>query len=435
MLAQIDPVLFFYAFLAAMAAAIYSARRKKEQVRSERQLSHARANGTHEPISLHPVINISACIGCGACVRACPEGEILGVVRGKAHLVEPSSCIGHGACASACPTNAISLVFGTERRGIDIPSVGPDFQTNVPGLFIAGELGGMGLIRNAIEQGRQAMDSIVKLRANSSAVLDTVIVGAGPAGISATLRAKQAKLRSVTIEQDSLGGTVSHYPRGKIVMTAPATLPIVGKMKLGETSKESLLQFWQKIEREQQLTISYNERVESIQRVSGGFQVKTSRRELKSRTVLLAIGRRGTPRKLDVPGEELPKVVYKLVDPEQYKGRHVIVAGGGDSALEAALSLSVQPGTSVTLVHRGNGFPNSRAANRERLTEAERSRRLSVMTEAKLHEITPSTVRLYQGDREFMVQNDDVIVCAGGILPSQFLKEIGIAVETKYGTA
>jgi thioredoxin reductase/ferredoxin len=434
-LAHFDPVLLFYAFVAVAAATIYSMRRDRETQRSERQLAQARTTGMDEPVSLHPVINQSACIGCGACVKACPEGDILGLVRGKAHLVEPSACIGHGACASACPTDAISLVFGSERRGIDIPFVDSTFQSNVPGLFIAGELGGMGLIRNAVEQGRQAMETIARARSNTPGVLDTVIVGAGPAGIAATLKAKQAKLRFETIEQDSLGGTAAHYPRGKIVMTAPATLPIVGKMKLGETSKEALMAFWQRIEREQQLRISYNERVDAIQRVNGGFEITTSRRRLRSRTVLLAIGRRGTPRKLEVPGEELSKVVYRLVDPQQYRERHVLVVGGGDSALEAALSVAAEQGTSVTLSHRSSSFSNAKAPNRAKIEDAEKSGRIRVLKDTTVQEITPTNVRLRRGDQEYHLQNDDVIVCAGGILPSQFLKQTGIAVETKYGTA
>lgn len=429
-----DPVLLVYAAIACAAVALYHASTSREAKRSAVTLAKARAEGTDEPVSLHPVINESKCIGCGACVKACPEGDILGVMRGKAHLVDPSSCIGHGACASNCPTGAITLVFGSERRGVEIPAVGPDFQTNVPGLFIAGELGGMGLIRNAVEQGRQAIESMLRLPRAQGRMLDVVIVGAGPAGISATLRAKQARLKFETIEQDSLGGTIAHYPRGKVVMTSPATLPIVGRMKLGETSKESLMAFWRRIEKEQDLEISFNERVDAIDRVTGGFHVVTSRRKLEARNVLLAIGRRGTPRKLGVAGEELPKVVYQLVDPEQYRGRKVLVAGGGDSAIEAALSLAEQPGTHVILCHRGSGFPNARQANRARLEEAQRNGLVEVLLETQVQSIAPEHITLATAGTARDLRNDHVIVCAGGILPTQFLKKIGISVETKYGT-
>ena len=157
-----------------------------------------------EPPSLHPVIDINRCVGCRSCVNACPEQNahaVLGMIRGKAWLVGPSNCIGHGACQRACPVDAISLVFGTERRGVDIPLVKPNFETNVPGLFIAGELGGMGLIRKAVEQGRHAIEAIRK-RQDRKYPLDVVIVGAGPAGLAASLGALEHKLRFVTVEQE-----------------------------------------------------------------------------------------------------------------------------------------------------------------------------------------------------------------------------------------
>jgi thioredoxin reductase (NADPH) len=433
---SVDPILFFYAFVALSAIGIYAASRQREERRSKKRLANSIAEGNTEPASLHPVIQIPTCIGCGACVRACPEGDILGVMRGKAYLVDPSKCIGHGACQAACPTNSITLVFGTETRGVDIPSVGPDFQTNVPGVFIAGELGGMGLIRNAIEQGRQAIEEIVKRRAKvKSDMLDVVVVGAGPAGFSASLAAMKAKLRSVTLEQDTLGGTVAHYPRGKLVMTAPATLPIVGRVKFGEISKENLLKFWQKVERDTGVRINYNERVESIQPRAGGFAVKTSKGAYQTRTILLAIGRRGTPRRLDVPGEDLPKVVYRLIDPEQYRGRRVLVVGGGDSALEAAVSLSLEAGTTVTLSYRGAAFSGAKTRNRDNINTAVEARRLNVLMGSNVKQIATGVVEIEQDGRIQRVPNDDVIVCAGGILPTAFLKDVGIAVETKYGTA
>lgn len=431
-----DPVLILYAFVAVSAVTIYSSRLQKSNTRTKERLALSIADGNSEPVSLHPVIDIPSCIGCGACVSACPEGDILGVLNGKAYLVDPSSCIGHGACKAACPTDSIALVFGSEKRGVDIPWIAPDFQTNVPGIYIAGELGGMGLIRNAIEQGRQAMDEIAKKRGGgNAAMLDAIIVGAGPAGFSASLAAMKAKMKVVTLEQDTLGGTVAHYARGKLVMTAPAELPIVGKMKFSEVSKEKLLQFWQKVERDTRLRINYNERLEAIQRTGGGFTVKTSKAVYQTRAVLLAIGRRGTPRKLDVPGEHLPKVVYRLIEPEQYRGRRVLVVGGGDSALEAAVSISREPGTTVTLSYRSKAFTGAKPKNRDNVNEAVRLKRLNVLLESNVKEITPTAARIEQQGRSAELPNDDVIVCAGGVLPSSFLKELGVAVETKYGTA
>jgi thioredoxin reductase (NADPH) len=422
----------YLAFLAVIYL-VYVRRKKKRHHRSLSALHAAVEAGLTEPVSLHPVIDPARCLGSAACVPACPEGDVLGIIAGKAQLINPTHCIGHGACKAACPHDAITLVFGTEKRGVDIPFVSPSFETNVPGIFIAGELGGMGLIRNAIEQGRQAVESIRKLNGKGSRY-DLVIVGAGPAGFSASLAALQHKLRFVTIEQETLGGTVAHYPRGKIVMTQPAMLPIIGKVKMRETSKEALLQFWQGVEKTTGVRINYQERMEDISKNGKRFVVKTTRRTYETRALLLAIGRRGTPRKLDVPGEELPKVVYRLIDPEQYDRQHVLVVGGGDAALEAATSIAEQPGTTVTLSYRSNAFSRAKEKNRKKVQEMRAAKRLRVMLGSNVRSIEEKKVTIERGERSGQIPNDTVIVCAGGVLPTPFLKQIGINVETKHGT-
>jgi thioredoxin reductase (NADPH) len=431
-----DPLMLAYALPLLAILAIYTGMRKKAERKSLAIQTIAAEAGLTQPASLHPLIDPAKCLGCGACVKVCPEGDVLGLIGGKAVLVEPAQCIGHGACKTACPRGAISLVFGTETRGVDIPHVGPDFQTNVPGIFIAGELGGMGLIRNAIEQGKQAVDAVRKLDGlGSPEMLDLVIVGAGPAGFSASLAALDKKLRFVTIEQESFGGTVAHFPRGKIVMTAPVILPIVGAMPFRETTKEALMTFWQKTLMSTRLTINHNERLESIERHAGGFAVRTSRRAYLSRAVLLTIGRRGTPRLLAVPGEGRTKVVYRLVDPAQYKGQHVLVVGGGDSALEAAASLAQEQNTTVTLSYRADSFSRAKAKNRQRVDSAVRRGRLNVLLPSNVLQIGENDVAIEHGSSHVRLRNDAVIVCAGGVLPTDLLKRIGIQIETKYGTA
>lgn len=397
----------------------------------------AKEAGLSEPSSLHPVIDPAYCLGCAACVKACPEKSILGIVDGKAKLIEPSHCVGHGACAASCPTNAISLVFGTATRGVDIPFVSPKFETNVPGLYIAGELGGMGLIRNAIEQGRQAMDNIAakaKAASKQAGVLDVLIVGAGPAGIAASLGAKERGLNFATVDQDSLGGTVAQFPRGKLVMTAPAELPLHGKVMFKEVSKEDLLQFWYDVVDNNDLELNLEERVETLVREGDVFRVTTSRGEYRARFVLLAIGRRGSPRKLGVPGEGLSKVVYRMIDPAQYAGKRVLVVGGGDSAIEAATSIADEAGTSVTLSYRRDAFDRARAKNRERMADAQAAGRLTVELSSQVESISESSVALRTASGTKTLLNDAVVVCVGGILPTQFLKDAGIMVETKYGT-
>ena len=425
--------------IAILAWYLYS--RYRKELASIRAAEEAIAASMTEPPSLHPVIDPTKCIGCRSCVAACPEQyahPVLGIIRGKARLVGPSNCIGHGACKAACPADAIELVFGTERRGIDIPVVKPDFETNIPGIFIAGELGGMGLIRNAVEQGRQALDSIKKLDGlGRPKQLDVVIVGAGPAGIAASLGAMEAKLRFVTVEQDSLGGTVAHFPRGKLVMTRPAILPIVGTMKFTETTKEKLLGYWQGVERQTGLNINYKERVTGIERRPDGasFEVRTTKNSYVTRAVLLTIGRRGTPRQLGVPGEKSSKVVYRLIDAEQYRGRHVLVVGGGDSALEAAHSIAEQPGTTVTLSYRSPAFTRAKPKNRDKVASLAEAGRMNVLMKSNVREIRRDAVVIDVDGESVILPNHAVIVCAGGILPTGFLKEVGIEVETKFGTA
>jgi thioredoxin reductase (NADPH) len=419
-------------FLAAFVW--YFTRRRRNEQKGSARLAQAIEAGLNEPASLHPVIDPRRCLNSMACVAACPENAI-GIVGGKAQLVNAGACIGHGACMAACPHDAIRLVFGTSKRGMDIPFVKPNFETNVPGLFIAGELGGMGLIRKAVEQGRQAIDSIAKLK-RGGFPCDVVIIGAGPAGISASLAAKEKGLRFLTVEQEeSFGGTVYHYPRNKVVMTAPVQLPIVGKMQFGEVSKERLLEFWTGVARRTRLEINFFERMESVKPDGPGFVVVTSKGQYRTRAILLAIGRRGTPRKLGVKGEEQAKVVYRLIDPEQYRGQHVLVVGGGDSALEAAVACVQESGTRVTLSYRSEAFSRVKQKNRERVQQAEADGRLKVLLSSNVAEIGADSVALDQGGKKLKLKNDAVIVCAGGILPTPFLKEIGVQVETKYGTA
>lgn len=417
----------------------YMMRHTRREKTGLQSLRHATEEGLIEPPTLHPEIDHTLCIGCTNCVAACPEQDahqVLGMIRKKAHLVGPTNCIGHGACKIVCPVNAITLVFGTARRGIDIPLVNPDFQTNVPGIFIAGELGGMGLIRNAVEQGVQAMDSIVQLvKKSHQNQLDVVIVGAGPAGFASTLGATQFKLRHTTVEQEELGGTVAHFPRRKLVMTAPADLPIVGKMKFKEVQKETLIEFWREVEQKTGIKISYGERVESIAPApKGGFTLTTNKQVYDTRTVLLCIGRRGTPRKLGVPGEDMDKVVYRVIDPAQYLNQHVLVVGGGDSALEAATTIAAEAGTTVTLSYRSDAFSRAKPKNRELVESMQASGELRVLLGSNVKSIKEGSVDIDIGDKIETIQNDAVVVSAGGILPSAFLKTIGIHVETKWGS-
>jgi thioredoxin reductase/NAD-dependent dihydropyrimidine dehydrogenase PreA subunit len=423
-----------YGIPAVWAIGLYVRRFRRRNIEHAEALKTSLEQGLMEPPSLHPVIDTTRCIGSSSCVKACPE-DALGIINNKAELINAAHCIGHGACLPACPVDAIRLVFGTEKRGIDIPYVNPNFESNVPGIFIAGELGGMGLIRKCTEQGRQTMDTIRGSITPGAKPYDVVIVGAGPAGIAAGLGALQYKLKYKLIEQeDSLGGAVYQYPRNKIAMTAPVKLPLIGKVKMTEISKEKLLEFWNKVVKKTGLKIEFRERMESIEKIEGGgFEVKTQKETYQASAVLLAIGRRGTPRKLNVPGEESPKVVYRLIDPEQYQGQRVLVVGGGDSALEAAVAIAEQKGSKVTLSYRSDAFSRVKEKNRSAVKAAEQKGRLRVMLKSAPSKIAPDRVTLKLDDRSVDIKNDAVIVCAGGELPTPLLKKIGVMFETKHG--
>lgn len=416
--------------------ALFAMARSKAAKRAANTWNESKEAGLTEPTSLHPHIDLSLCCGSAACVTACPEETVIGIIDGKAQVVDPTACIGHGACAAACPTHAITLVFGTEKRGVELPVVSPQFETNVPGLFIAGELGGMGLIRNAITQGVQAVDAIARLSGMKRGDrLDVLIVGAGPAGFAASLACKEKGLRFRTIEQETFGGTVSHFPRGKLVMTAPARLPIIGQMKFREVSKETLLGFWNDARDQAQLELNYEEQLLGLERDGDGFVAKTSCGAYKTRAVLLAIGRRGTPRKLGVPGEEQSKVVYRLTDPEQFAGKRVLVVGGGDSALEAAATISEETDAIVDLSYRGDAFQRAKRKNRERVDAGTASGRITIRLSSQITQIDKLSVKLKTSAGQIDLPNDAIIVCAGGVLPTDFLKSLGISTTTKHGVA
>jgi thioredoxin reductase (NADPH) len=415
----------------------YLAVRARRRQRDLAVRGRAERDGLLDPPTRHPAIDARRCFGCGACATACPEGEVLGVIDDKAVLLNPSGCVGHSACVAACPADAIRLVYGTAERGVDVPWLDTDLETNVPGIFIAGELGGVGLIANAVDQGRRAMAAIDARRgaAADDEMFDVVIAGAGPAGLSASLAAIERGLRFVTIEQQALGGCIANHPGGKLVLSSPVDLPLVGRMPFREASKLEVLEHWREVERRVGLEVRYGEHLSTVSRRDGAFDVVTSGLAYRTRSVLLAIGRRGAPRRLGVPGEQLPKVRYGLANTAQYHRRRVAVIGGGDSALEAASSLAAFGDVEVTLVHRGLAFSRARQINRDQIAADSRAGRIDVRTEATVTTIEGDTVTIRHRGAEEVLANDFVIVCAGGTVPTALLEHIGIAVETKHGTA
>ena len=412
---------------------IYLRKLKNESDEVTEKIEKAKEDGIHEPVSLYPYINEDNCIKSGACITACPEHDILGIRNGRATLVNASRCIGHGACFHACPVEAITLKIGTEKRGVDLPHVNQNFETNVQGMYIAGELGGMGLIKNSVEQGKQAVDHIkTSLDKSHIAQYDLIIIGAGPAGISASLQAKNYGLNAIVLEQDSLGGTVYNFPRAKIVMTSPMDLPCYGKVKLFQTSKSELLSLWKEVIEKNGIIIKEHCKVDSIGKNNEQFVITSLHGDkYTSNKVLLAIGRRGSPRKLGVEGEWMEKVAYKLLEPELIKEKNILVVGGGDSAIESALLLAED--NKVTLSYRSDNFSRLKPKNAENINKAIENGLVITLFESNVINIIPDKVEIRVKDGETLtLANDLVYIFAGGELPTKFLEKSGIKISKRF---
>jgi thioredoxin reductase (NADPH) len=422
-IAAVITILFVHSYLKGL---------KKREARAHQAAEKGKVY-SHGPKSQHPHIDTSNCIGCGGCTAVCPEGDVLAMLGGKAVIVNGHKCIGHSLCAEACPVGAITMVMAIPSMGADMPYLTPEHETSIPNLFIVGELGGLALIKNAVNQGRACVDIIASrlttLRAGGSIpdVYDVLVIGAGPAGISASLRAIENKLNYITLERDEIGGTVAKYPRQKLVMTSPVEFPMYGRFKKTELSKENLLAFWDMVLNRADFNVSTGEKVEDIKKgVDGVFTVVTANNQYRSHAVVLALGRTGTPRKLGVKGEELPKVMYRLIEADHYINKHILVVGGGDSAVEAAMGLAHQVGNKVTLSYRQEGFSRIKERNAKRIEDCMRTGKVTVLFNSSPVEFKPDAVVLDVSGTRQEIANDYVWIFAGGTPPNDFLKKINV---------
>ncbi len=420
-----------FVVLMGVVAVPYWIRAARKRRETETAFRKSKDAGSLMPVTLHPRIELSSCIGCGSCVQVCPE-SVLGIVEGHAAVINGMHCVGHALCAEACPVGAITMQFGTPKEGQEIPFYDDRYESNIPNLYIAGELGGIGLIRNAITQARIAVAHYAskKVRRPSDG-LDVIIVGAGPAGLTAALACEEARLSYTILEQDSVGGTIFHYPRRKLVLTAPVEIPLHGTLKASEMSKEQLLEFWGGIIAKHGLKVQTGVKVEGLERTDAGFVVTSAGHTWRSGAVVLAQGRRGSPRKLGVPGEELPKVAYRLLDAEGYTGQKILVVGGGDSAIEAAVGLSRQKGNVVALSYRRPEFVRIKERNQKNVEEAVKRGSLTLMMNSNVGAITEKSVKILDaGGAEKTLPNDHVFVFAGGEPPTELLKKAGVRLRS-----
>jgi thioredoxin reductase (NADPH) len=410
---------------------------------NKQKARHARAEEAEKkgslrsdgPRSQHPHIDTAYCIGCATCTTVCPEGDVLAMLGGQAAIVNGYKCIGHSLCAEACPVGAITMVMASPSMGANMPQLTAQYETSIRNMFIVGELGGLALIKNAINQGRDCIDHIAgKLPPSrspkpASDVLDVIIVGAGPGGISASLRAIEKKLNYLTLDEGEIGGTVAKYPRQKLILTSPVELPIYGKFKKTELSKEDLLSIWTQVLQRVEFKFRGGEKVEDIKKGADGiFTVTTPKDQYRTRAVVLAIGKGGSPRKLGAKGEELPKVMYRLIETDHYVNKNILIVGGGDSAVEAAMGLAHQVGNKVTLSYRQEGFTRLKNRNQQRMEEAIQKGKVTVLFNSNPVEFTDKTVILDVGGKAKEIPNDFVWIFAGGEPPTAFLKKIGVQV-------
>lgn len=406
---------------------------RRRNRRDRERAGVARLHGPQQPMGAFPYIDPAVCIGCGGCVAACPE-KVLGIVGGLAVAVQGARCVGIAACAKACPVQAIEIALGDLRGRADVPWMNDRRETNVPGIFVAGELGGLALIRNAVRQGKETVQTIARELAGAdrsdpraAEVLDLAIIGAGPAGLAAALTAVESGLRYAVFEQQlDLGGTIYNFPRRKLTHTEEVTLPLYGPLRKEEYSKEELLELFRGLLEKHRLAVQFGQRVLQVIPEAGQFHILTVSGAWRARRVLLALGRRGTPRKLGVPGEELAKVMYQVRDAEEYRGRKILCVGGGDSAVEAAMGLARQAGNRITLSYRGDSFNRVKAKNLETLEKLVRRGKISPLLGSEVLEITPDQVRLRTAEGEVTLANDEVFVLIGGEPPFPFLRSIGV---------
>jgi thioredoxin reductase (NADPH) len=469
------------------------------------QLTESQAKQKEEgPSFPRPVIDPLLCIGCHACVEACPHDVIAITADGVAAPVNVDQCVEDTSCQVECPTSPKACVVVYTSKKIperQVPNRDQQFMTNVPGIYLIGDVSGVPLIKNAINEGAQVIEyvkaELAQAGAQTQADYDVAIIGMGPAGLSAAVSAKQQGLRYLALEQDQVAATIENtYGKGKFVFYKPDTVEARGglplftdPLKREGNYKEPMLNAWQATLKREAVKINERESCKDIQRENGVFRIRTEKGALKepasytARKIILAIGNRGTPMLLKVPGEDLKimvetvglfcancgtrapnrrafcakcgepmptvtiedsKVQYKLNDPQDYIGKKCIVVGAGNSAIEVAVALTgferqgsqvnFAPGTEVTLVIRSDLKGDLKLGNKMNFYDCLDAGKIKPYYGATIKQIEPDRVILENAKTKAELATipcDYIFALIGGDKPISFLEKLGIEIKGK----
>ncbi|MDX2093141.1 MAG: NAD(P)-binding domain-containing protein [Kofleriaceae bacterium] len=379
-------------------------------------------------------INDDRCTGCDACVAVCPT-NVLDLVANKSRVLRFQDCIQCEACMFACPTEALVMFpEGGMPPPLKVPEIDENFQTAIPGQYLIGEVAGKPLVKNAANLGRAVIEHmlVTGLRPGamgiSATVVDVAIIGSGPGGLSAALTCIQKGLSYVVLEKEQqIASTIARYPKGKLVMAEPYDTQNLSLLPVFDSAKEQLIPIWRELLDRVGLRVRQGESVESVARApDGAFDIRTTVSAYRAQRVVLSIGTRGKPRTLQVPGENLPKVFSLLEDPDEWRGRSVLVVGGGDSAVEAALALA-DAGAKVMISYRGKGFNRAAPKNKQAIEQYTAEGRMKAKLNSQVLQFDPESVTLALGDgSQKRYPNDAAFVLIGADPPVQWLEKMGV---------
>ncbi len=410
-----------------------------------RRARHARSKPVLDaaaPRILVHDINDDRCTGCDACVAVCPT-NVLDLVQNKSRVLRFHDCIQCEACMWACPTEALVMFpEGATPPPLKIPDIDADYQTRVPGQYLIGEVAGKPLVKNAANLGRAVIEHMLagglqasrqrRIGEGSDAkqvtAVDVVIVGSGPGGLSAALTCIHRGLSYVVLEKEQLlASTIARYPKGKLVMAEPYDTQNLSHLPVFDSSKEQIIPIWEELIGRIGVAVNRGEAVESVARQADGmFDVRTTVAAYRAQRVVLATGTRGKPRTLQVPGENLPKIANLLDDPDEFRGKSVLVIGGGDSAVEAALALA-DAGAKVTISYRGRAFNRCQPKNKQAVESYGAQNRLKVKLQSQVIAFEPESVILQLADgSQKRYPNHAGFVLIGADPPIAWLEKMGV---------